>query len=121
MKGPEMFAARSAMLVLALNLLISPAALCGSSGESPGKDRFITSCHFDRSAAGLVVLRLPHSTTVCRFTPWKARPKIVLGATDSQFAEEDDLGPVPLPRGHISPGSIDSTTFRLPAPCPLRC
>jgi hypothetical protein len=121
MKGLEMFAARSAILVLALNLLISPAALRGSSGESPGKDRIVTSCRLDPSGARLVALRLPQPATLARFTSWKPRPKIVLGETDSQFAEEDDLGPVPLPRGHISPRSINSTTSRAPAAPPLRC
>jgi len=121
MKGPEMFAARSAMVLLALSLLISPTAFCGSPGESPGKARVITSCNLDRSGGGLVVLRLPHSAALSRFTAWKARPKIVLGETHSPFADESDLGPLPLPRGHISPGSIDTSTSRLPVPCPLRC
>jgi hypothetical protein len=117
----KMLAARSAILLVALNLVVSPAALCGSSGESPRKDCLITSSHFDPSVARLIVARLPHSSGIACFTPWKARPKIVMGETHSPLAEEDDLGPMPLPHGPISPWSIDSTASHLAVLPPMRC
>jgi len=120
-EGLAMFAARWAILLVALNLVISSAALCGTSGESQGKEFTITTCQPDPSFAQFVVLRLPQSASLSRFIPWKARPKIVLGDTHSPLAEEDDLGPVPFPRGPVSPRSIQSTASRLPTLLPLRC
>ena len=116
-----MFAGRSAMLILALSLLLLPSAGSARSGGSPGEDGVSTACRLDLPVSGPVFSRLPDSTSLAQFNVWSARPKVVLEDTDHMFGEEADLGPIRPPRNLISRPSVRSTDSRPSTTPPLRC
>jgi len=116
-----MFAGRSAILVLAMSVSLVPCVGSASSGGPAREDRVSASHRFEPPIARPDVHWLPPSTSVAQFTPWIARPKVVLEDTDDKFGEEADLGPVLSPRVLTSRASVNSTTFRPPTTPPLRC
>ena len=88
-----MLAVRAAIFALLLGLLSSHSIFFRSSTTSPAKDGVFAVFRLDSSLVRPVVVGLLNSSTVSRFSPWKARPKIVLMEADHQFLEESDLGP----------------------------
>ena len=101
-----MFAVRATILTLFFGLLSSPSSFSAKSIASPAKDRVLTTFWIHSSAITQVAVALPDSSTITRFTAWKARPKIVLAETNHQFSDETDLGPVLVPSSLASPSSI---------------
>jgi hypothetical protein len=116
-----MFAVRSAMLILALSLLLLPSPVSASSGGSPGEDGVSALCRLEPAIAGPVFLPIPHSSSLAQFTLWNARPKVVLEDTDQKFGEEADLGPARPPRKLMSRPSVHSRESRRPTTPRLRC
>jgi hypothetical protein len=116
-----MFAVQSAIVAIAMGLLTSPAVATGESAPSTAKTHELTACQLDPATFHAVTFRLPRSSRLTIYTPWKARPKMFLGEKDQQLAEESDLGPVLVPGQHSSVASIASNSSRSPILSPLRC
>jgi hypothetical protein len=116
-----MLAIRAAILGVLFGLQGSSSIFFNAPAASPAKDGVFAASQPDSPVICPVVFKLPCSSTLARFTPWKARPKIVLVEANHQFSEETDLGPALLPRGLCSPVSIAPSTPRLPTLSPLRC
>jgi hypothetical protein len=140
-----MIVIRAAFLAIFFGLPSWPSALFTQSDESPVKPCIFATVRIDSSIAGAIGFSrqafaqaaqrelvdssiagaigfsLPRSSTFTRFSPWKARPKIVLAEAYDNFREETDLGPAVLPSGLGMPSSIAVTTPRVPTPSPLRC
>jgi hypothetical protein len=116
-----MFAIRAALLALFLSLFSSSAALSARSSASSAKDSVFAALPRDASIVCSVDVGIPHASTWTRFTPWKARPKIVLLETDYEFGAETDLGLVVIPRGLGSPSLIALAPPPVPTLSPLRC
>ena len=116
-----MIAVRAALLAIALGVLGQPLASASVTDIPPSKDRSIATFWLSSVTVRPVGLRLARSSTLTRFTAWKARPKIVLGESDQRLAEETDLGPVLCPARLNLPDSTAVATSRRPSLPPLRC
>jgi hypothetical protein len=121
MCGIGMFGIRAALLALCFGFLSSTSSLFAQSGGSQAKDCVFAAVRVNSPTGGTVGLVLPRSSTLARFSPWKARPKIVLAEAYQAFREETDLGPAVLPSGLGSPSAMAVTLSRTPTPSPLRC
>jgi hypothetical protein len=115
-----MFAVRSAMLLLALSLLLSPSVVSASSVESSGADGRSVSCAGDSPIGELDVVSLNDAAGVSRTVFRKLRQRAVLEETDHEL-EEADLGPIPVPRKLNSHTSIAVSSPFFPRTCRLRC
>jgi hypothetical protein len=120
-EGHVMFAVPPAIMVLAMGVLISPAVPTGESSPSSANKHEITACRLDVVTFHPLISERPRSSGLTYFTPWKARPKMFLGESDQQLAEESDLGPVLVPGQLGSFASIASNSSRVPILSPLRC
>jgi hypothetical protein len=116
--------------MITVRAVISAAAFCVMS--SPFVPDALNSCsprashasaifQFNSGIARPMSVGLPQSSTLTRFTPWKARPKIVLGESDQRLYDETDLGPALMPVGLSSSVPTTTTTLRRPSLPPLRC
>jgi hypothetical protein len=119
--GNGMFGIRAALMALCFALLSSTSALFARSGESPAKDCVFAAVRVNSPTAGTVGFGLSRSSTLARFSPWKARPKIVLVEAYEAYREETDLGPAVVPNGVSSLSSIAIIAPRVPTASPLRC
>ena len=117
----EMFAGRSAMLIVAVCLLASAPVHGGRPVESSSMRTDAVSAYQLESSTGWLLARAPRSTTLAQFTPWRARPKILLGETDHNLLVESDLGPVLVPSRLITAMPTLLASPRLPMAPPLRC
>jgi hypothetical protein len=115
-----MFAVRAAVLAIAVSVLSPPFAPATVTSASTPQGRGFAIFELN-SLIVRPVFGLPRSSALTRFTPWKARPKIVLAEADQSLSEETDLGPVLVPHGVSSPVSTAKTTPRQPSFPPLRC
>jgi hypothetical protein len=121
MRGSEMLAVRATILALLFGLLTSHSTFFRASTTSPAKDGVVAAFRLDPSSVRPVVVEFPRLSTLARFTPWKARPKIVLVEANNQFSDETDLGPALLPSGLSTPSSIAPSAPRIRTLSPLRC
>ncbi len=116
-----MFAIRPAIAVILLSLCHSPSAFAAESTESPASGAVFATARVCSSIACPVGLAFPRSSSLARFAPWKARPKIVLEETNHQFREESDSGLALVLSTFSSPPCIATTTPRAATMSPLRC
>ncbi len=116
-----MLAVRAAILALSFGLLSSPAKFHTAPSATSTSDSVRAVFRNDSSFACQIAVGLPRSSEMARFSPWKARPKIVLAEANQQFSEEADLGPVILPQGLGSPSSVAPNMPTLRPVSPLRC
>jgi hypothetical protein len=115
-----MFAVRSAMLLLALSLLLSPSMASASIGGSSGADGGAISFDLKSSTLERDDFSLTGETSVSRPVFRKVRLKAVLEESDHEL-EEADLGPIQVPREHNSHTSIAVSSPFFPRTCRLRC
>jgi hypothetical protein len=115
------FPIRAVILAIVFGFLSSALAFSARYGQFRGGEAHCAAYQVDSSAACPVAFGLPRSSSLARFIPWKARPKIVLAETDQQFADDVDFGPALAPNGHNSPVSIAASTPRFLTLSPLRC
>ena len=116
-----MSASRSAMMVLAGCLFLSPPTYYGRSAESPARHTEARAAYPPDASIGWVLSRPPRSATLSHFSPWRARPKIVFEETNHNLVEEFDLGPAQVPSRLISAPPTLLAAPRLRAASPLRC
>ena len=116
-----MFAVRSAMLLLALSLIIITLRgfrlVCRIERC---RRAFPSSCALDSSIGELDVASLNDAAGVSRTVFRKLRLKAVLEETDHEL-EEADLGPIQAPRKLNSHTSIAVSPPFFPSTCRLRC
>jgi hypothetical protein len=115
-----MFAVRSAMLLLALSLLLLPSTASASIGGSSGADGGATSFDLQPSTFERHDLSLAGETSVSRPVFRKVRLKAVLEESDHEL-DEADLGPIQVPREHNSYTSSAVSSPYFPRTCRLRC
>ena len=116
-----MFCTRAAILALIVGFLSSLSALSGRLDDSPANQAVFAAVESNSSIVPTVGIKFPHSSTLARFSPWKARPNIVLAEANNEFHEESDFGPAVVPDQLSSPSSVALTTPRVPTLSPLRC
>ena len=95
-----MFAVRAAILAVLLGLLSSPSTIRAPHQTDVSSERSclcVVPARFADRPPGL--FSASALVDVSRFSPWKARPKIVLAEADHRLSEETDLGPVLFPSG----------------------
>ena len=86
-------------------MLLAGCIFCSPRGHGVPIDRAlvqrITGAHclpYRRPCVDWHLLaRATRAATLAQFTPWRARPKIVLGETNHKLVDESDLGPVLVP------------------------
>jgi hypothetical protein len=82
-----MFGIRAAVMAIVFSLLTSRSALPVRSDESPVKSGIVAAVRVESATAYTVGFGLPRSSTFARFSPWKARPKIVLTEASDNLCE----------------------------------
>lgn len=107
--------------MLFVAFLTFPSALSSRSEPSPTKPAVSAAIRFESPIAWSVRFELARASTLARFSPWKARPKIVLAEADHDVRAESDMGPAVVPSGRGSASLIVLHTSRVPALSPLRC
>jgi hypothetical protein len=110
------------MVVAVALCVLSPlsAPTAKTTGSPRGNDTIAT-FQCNSMIAPPARFALPRSSKLTYLTPWKARPKIVLGESDERLSEESDSGPVLFPSGLSSALPTPTTTSRQPSLSPLRC
>src|SRR5262249_16437259 len=95
--GRVMFAIRPALYALLFVSLSWTSAFFVPSMGLSAKTWACAMLSADGAFTASAVVGTPRATTVTRFAPWKARPKIVLVEAHSDFTDEMDLGPAIIP------------------------
>jgi hypothetical protein len=117
----DMFAVRSAILLVALNLLMSPSAVSASSVVTSGADGVSLSRAAGSWIGELDIAAAPDETNVSRAATRQSRLKAVLEEETDRELEEADLGPIPAPRQRVSHTSITTSSLFIPRTSRLRC
>jgi hypothetical protein len=116
-----MLAVRAAILVFLFGMVNSPSTSPTTTSAVPARECAAAAFRVDPSLVCPISPELPRSSTLTRFHPWKARPKILPVESNHQFFEETDLGPALVPTGFNSPSAVAPSAPRLPSLSPLRC
>ena len=112
---------RATIVTLFFGLLNWPATLPAASTAPPAKVGVLAAFPLGSRVVCAVVRRPRGSSTLTRFTAWKARAKIVLAESHILCADETNSGLALFPSGLTSPASIAPSTPHLPIQSPLRC
>jgi hypothetical protein len=115
-----MLAVRSAMLLVALNLLMSASAVSAPSVVVSGADGTSLPCAVGSWTTELDIAAAPDETNISRPAIRQSRLKAVLEETDHEL-EEANLGPMPAPRGPLSHTPITMSSPFIPRTSRLRC
>jgi hypothetical protein len=115
-----MFAVRSAMLLVALNFVLSLSAVSASAVCSRGAVDVARNSDHRSSIGVLDIAPLSDTRSFSRVPFRRSRLKAVLEETDHEL-EEVDLGPIPAPRGPSSHTSIAVSSPFFPRTSRLRC
>ncbi len=113
-----MFAVRSALLALGL-LVTSLTAPSGPSSALPAH-REVAAFRLDPTIVRSTAFSLLRTSKLTRYTPWKARPKMVMGEPGN-LPDWASSEPVLFPHAPSSSTSAIITTSRTPGLSPLRC
>jgi hypothetical protein len=117
----SVLAIRAAILALTMGLLVLPIAPAGATRQSQARAHDCASYRPNTVVVPASLSGLERSSTLARFAPWKARPKMLPGESNDQLSDEIELRSVLLPGAPTLPFSTTATMSRLPAVAPLRC
>jgi len=111
----------AAVSLIALMLLSSPTSGPRQSESFGPADQSAMAARADLSIALIPLARLPRSSSIAAFAPWRHRLKTVLEETSSKVVDQFDLGPADPRTAFCCCPSVELIDHRKSTATPLRC